>query len=51
MVSELVKHPVHNINMSLTRIYSVNQYIIKIYYYKDIQLFQNNFINIALDIG
>ena len=51
MLPELVKYPAYGLNVRLSRVLSVDQYVIQIYNKKNIQLFSQNLVNVSLEGG
>lgn len=49
MLLELLQNPVYCINVSLAEVSDVNEYVIKVYYHKNIQLLKENFVDDVLE--
>ena len=48
---ELFQNLVYNLNIKLNWTFNIDQHVMKIYNFKDIKRFCNNFIDIALKCG
>ncbi len=48
---QLLKYPSHFLNVGLSWIFSIDQDVIQVHYNKDIKLFNENFIDVALKTG
>ena len=51
MLPELVKYPEYDLNVRLSRILNIDQYVIQIYNNKNIKLFSQNLVDVSLEGG
>ena len=51
MFLEFIQHPANGIDVNLVQIFSLDENIIQINYVKDIKLFGQDFIDVALETG